>query len=101
MIVAIRTGTVSCQEVVDRFDSIVASPTYNVSGSNDNIQSAYNQYRQAISTFSQGAKDMAQNCRDYLADPRPGSIPFQQWGVARQRVNDAVTILNSAIPLVQ
>jgi len=99
--VALGRGYVSCQEVVDRFDQLAASPTYDVTGQDSNVQAAYNQYRQAVATFTQGARDMAQNCRDFLANPRPGSIPFQQWGVARQRVNDAIGILNAAIPLIQ
>ncbi len=98
---ALGTGMVSCQEVVDRFDRLAASPTYDVSSSAGEIQSAYAQYRQAVSIFIEGAKDMTHNCREFLSDPKSGTIPFQQWGLARQRINEALGILNGAIPLVE
>jgi hypothetical protein len=99
--VALGAGRVSCQEVVDRYDALAASPTYDVSGSPDNVKGAHDQYRRAIGIFTQGAKDMAQNCRDYLANPKPGSIPFQQWGVARQSVNDAIGVMNAGLQMLQ
>jgi hypothetical protein len=99
--VALRDGAVNCQEVVARFDHLAAAPTLDVSGGSGEVQAAYNQYRQSIAIFTQGAKDMTQNCRDFLADPGYGSIPVQQWGLARMRVNDALDVLNAAIPLLE
>ncbi|MGC9349790.1 MAG: hypothetical protein ACP5JG_16750 [Anaerolineae bacterium] len=99
--VALGAGRVDCQEVVDRYDRLAASPIYDVSSSPDDVRGAYDQYRRSIGIFTQGAKDMAQNCRDYLANPKPGGIPFQQWGVARQSVNDALDVLNPAIQMLQ
>jgi hypothetical protein len=40
---------------------------------------------------------MAQNCREFLADPKGGTIPRQQWALARLRVNEALDILIPAI----
>ena len=61
------------------------------------MQNAYNGYWSAVQIFVSGARDMAQNCRDHIANPSGGSIPFQQWGVARQNVNDALAVLIPAI----
>lgn len=97
---AVRTGTISAQAVVDLYDLTVAAPTYDVSGSSDRVQNAYHNYRTAVEVFAAGARDMTQNCRDYLAGGS-GGIPFQQWGVARQRVNDALEVLNPAIENLQ
>jgi hypothetical protein len=94
---ALSSGSIDCQDVVNTYDRVANAPTFNVAGSGAAVQNAYNNYRAAISTFANGARDMAQNCRDFLASGGGGSIPFQQWGLARQRINDALTILNPAI----
>ncbi|MBN1956289.1 MAG: hypothetical protein JW900_14750 [Anaerolineae bacterium] len=99
--VAVRQGWIDCQDVVDSYDAIVAAPTYNVSGSSSTVQNAYASYQQAVYIFSSGAANMTQNCRDFLANPEGGSIPFQQWGVARQEVNNALNVLIAAINLLE
>jgi serine protease Do len=91
---AINAGSIDCQDVVNTYDRVARAPTFNVSGASSN---AYNAYRDAVSIFTNGARDMAQNCRDYLINPSGGSIPFQQWGLARQSVNNALDRLNPAI----
>lgn len=98
--VALNTGTIKAQEVVDLYDLTVAAPTYDVTWSSDSVQNAYNSYRTAVDIFAAGARDMAQNCRDFLAGGG-GTIPFQQWGVARQRVNDALDVLIPAIEILE
>ncbi|MEW5985585.1 MAG: hypothetical protein AB1791_03030 [Chloroflexota bacterium] len=95
--VALREGFVDCQEVVDFYDGVAASPTFDVSGSSGLVQGAYGSYRAAIDIFTTGARDMTQNCRDFLANPSGGTIPFQQWGLARLKVNDALNVLIPAI----
>ena len=99
--VALGAGTITCQDVVDQYDAIVALPTLNVTGGSDTVVAAHDQYRQAVGMFTNGARDMAQNCRDFLAGEEPGTIPFQQWGVARVRVNEAVAVLNTAARMLQ
>lgn len=94
---AVNSGVISCQDVVDLYDKIAAYPTLNVTGSGDVVQNAHSSYRQAVSIFTNGAQGMTQNCRDFLVNPTPGTIPFQQWGAARQQVNTALEILNPAI----
>jgi hypothetical protein len=50
-----------------------------------------------VETFADGAFDMTQNCRDFLANPSGGGIGFQQWGAARQNVDNAIDLLQPAI----
>ncbi|NJN55061.1 MAG: hypothetical protein HC804_10065 [Anaerolineae bacterium] len=40
---------------------------------------------------------MTDNCRAFLANPQPGTIGSQQWGLARQQVNMAVDAIQPAI----
>ena len=72
-----------------------------MAGGSDTVVAASDQYRQAVAMFATGARDMAQNCRDFLASAEPGTIPFQQWGVARLRVNEAVAVLNAAAGMLK
>ncbi len=94
---ALRDGVISCREVVDSYDALVKSPTYETGSWSTTEKNAYNAYRNSIDVFANGARDMNQNCADFLASPNPGTIPFQQWGLARQRVNEALDILHPAI----
>ena len=96
--VALREGIIDCGIVVSSYDRIAGAPIIDVSGSSAVAQNAHAGYRAAVVTFTDGARDMAQNCRDFLAAPDAGGgIPFQQWGLARQRVNDASDILHQAL----
>ena len=94
---AINEGFVSCQDIVDTYDAVVLAPTYDVSSASVVTQGAYPAYRLAIQTFADGARDMTQNCRDFLANPTYGEIGFQQWGAARANVNNALDVLHPAI----
>jgi hypothetical protein len=98
---ALRDGVINCQTVVDTYDAIAGAQTYDVGGGSDVTQNAYNGYRAAVDIFATGARDMAQNCRDFLANPASGSIPFQQWGLARQSVNEAIDALHAAIQVLE
>lgn len=92
---AIASGSVDCTDIVNTYDRVSGAPVYNgLSGAELN---AHNQYRSAVSIFTTGARDMYQNCKDFITNGGGGSIPFQQWGRARQSVNDALDILNPAI----
>jgi hypothetical protein len=94
---AINEGFVSCEDIVDTYDAVVLAPTYDVSSASVVTQGAYPAYRLAIQTFADGAWDMTQNCRDFLANPSYGEIGFQQWGAARANVNNALDVLHPAI----
>jgi hypothetical protein len=92
---ALRGDPVPCATIVEIYDRIARAPTMTV-GSNQ--QNAYNSYRASLEMFLTGTRDMTQNCRDFLArGDGAGTIPFQQWGLARQKVNDALDIL---IPVI-
>lgn len=92
------SGSMSAQSVVEIYDSVEAAPDFNVTGESSTVQAAYTNYRSAISIFLTGSRDLALHARDFLASGAEGSsIPFQQWGVARQSINDALDKLNPAI----
>jgi hypothetical protein len=91
---AMRTGFVDCQKIIDTYDAVAFAPTFNVT--DPNLASAYGSYRAAIALFTDGTRDMTGNCRELLNGSN-GSIPFQQWGLARQTVGEAGDILQPAI----
>lgn len=94
---AMTTGLVSCPRVIEIYDTVVASPIYDTSSSEDVVNNANAVYRRAIDVFANGARDMTQNCRDFMLTQGPSPIPFQQWGVARQQVDVAVNTIHPAI----
>lgn len=94
---AIRSGLISCQEVVQTYDNVVLAPTFDVANATPTVQNAHAAYRAAIDVFENGARDMAENCRNAIAGNSGTSIGAQQWGLARQEVNAAVDIIHPAI----
>lgn len=87
--------TLYCDTWIERHDAIANMPTYDTSYANDTSKWAYEQYRSAINTFVFESKDLTTNARESCV---PGSsIPFQQWGTARQGINHAIDILQPAI----
>lgn len=86
---------VYCDVWLEKFDRIAGLPTYDTTNANDTSKWAYGQYRMAIDTFKAAANDMTQNARNNCQ--RGGSIPYQQWGMARQGINQATDILQPAI----
>lgn len=89
---AVRVGYINCNTVIATYDRIVNAQRFDTSASSGNVKQAHTSYEAAINTFAAGTRDMTANCRN-----PGGSIPFQQWGVARQNVNNALDILNPAI----
>ena len=99
---AVRGDAIPCGETVEAYDRVATAPEFNIAGSNATMQNAYNNYRAAVAVFASSARDMTQNCRDLIAGgSERSSIPFQQWGAARQGVNDAQDLLNPAIQSLQ
>lgn len=95
---AMSTGYVVCEDVVRTYDGVANRPSIDAGQLNSQEQGAYASYLQATSIFLNGARDMTQNCRDFLLNPHSSTIPFLQWGVARQSVNQA---LNTLIPAIE
>lgn len=95
---ALRSGIINCQDVVNTYDAVVNAPTYDTANANDLVKNAYPAYRSAIDVFHNGARDMSENCRSFLADPgAAGGIDAQQWSLARLEVGTAVNIIQPAI----
>jgi hypothetical protein len=93
------TGVIRAQPTVDLYDAILSAPTFDVTSCDAVTQRAYGNYREAVEVFRDGARDMVGACRAYLNDEpgQKGFTPFQQWGLARQRTNDAAELINQAI----
>lgn len=94
---ALRSGGISCQAVVDTYDSVVLAPTFDVSNQSPVVQNAYASFRAAIDVFGNGVRDMAENCRAAITGNTGTTIGSQQWGLARQQINSAVDIIHPAI----
>ena len=90
---ALRQGFINCQDVVNQYLTIASAPQFDPGG----FGGPYQTYRSAVDLFTSKSHDIYQNCADFLANPAGGSIPFQQWGAARQSVNEAVDLLRQAI----
>jgi len=90
---ALRQGSINCEDVVNQYLTIAGAPQFDPGG----FAGPYQAYRAAVDLFTAKSHDIYQNCADFLANPSGGSIPFQQWGAARQSVNEAVDLLRQAI----
>ncbi|MCO5190739.1 MAG: hypothetical protein M9918_21450 [Anaerolineae bacterium] len=91
-------GYVDCQKVVDLNATITNAPTYDISTSEEVVRNAQAAMQNAITLFVDGTKDLTENCRQWLVHRDPNTrIPFQQWGVARDRVDATVNALQPAI----
>jgi hypothetical protein len=87
-------GSVDCHEVVKVHDAVVNALSFNVASQ---LAGAYQLYRSGVDNFAAKTRDMDQNCQTFLAGGNSGGIPFQQWGPARQGVNESVDLLRQAI----
>jgi hypothetical protein len=95
---AVRGDSFSCWDAVNLYDTIVAAPTFNVSGSNLEVQSAYGSYRASVDVFADGVWDLANNCRELLSSPENSTtIPAIQWTLARDKIDEAIHILSLVI----
>jgi hypothetical protein len=90
---ALGQGFINCEDVVNQYLTIAGAPQFDPGG----LAGPYQTYRAAVDLFAAKSHDIYQNCADFLANPSGGSIPFQQWGAARQSVNEAVDLLRQAI----
>lgn len=88
------SGTIDCHLVVSSYEAVAFAPTLNVSSS---LGGAYQLYRNGVSVFATKARDMYQHCKDFLAGIAGADLPFQQWGPAREGVNEAGDLLRQAI----
>jgi hypothetical protein len=95
-------GSWSASRIVELYDRIAAAPEFGVAGMSPVEQNAYNNYRSAVANFTLSTRDLAQHARDFLASGEEGSsIPFQQWGPARQAINSALDLLHQALQTLE
>jgi len=95
---SLRGECIPTRETISLYDAVVGVPTLNVSRGDEIVRWAYDCYRRAIDVFSVGVGDMDRGDHLFLASGKENDqIPFQQWGAARQAINDALAILIPAI----
>jgi hypothetical protein len=94
---AAQTRVLRCTPSVKLYDAIVGSPTFDVSSSNEVVQWAYSRYQEAVNTYSDPARGLAEQCRNWLAGEAKDEITAQGWTRARKGVSDALAILIPAI----
>ncbi|TFG71456.1 MAG: hypothetical protein E4H27_04560 [Anaerolineales bacterium] len=101
------TGSIACGpkysgSIDSHYESIIAYPTYNVAGSSDVIQAAYNNYRQAIGIISTSNRDLYTQCLDWLNKGSPSEfVSSLTWMTARQGVDQALQLIIPAIDLLK
>ena len=95
---AMGSGYISCQDWVSLVISIDTTSQIDVSGQDDHVQGAYQQYRQGIAILMDGVAPMTEHCAKLIAgEEAKGSISFQQWGTARIKVDEALPYIDGAI----
>ena len=94
---ALRGSPFSCEEIVARYDSILNTPTFDISGASFDVQSAYGSFRASVDQFANGTRDMTENCRQAINNQTGTTIPPLQWTLARSAVNTAINILSRPI----
>ena len=88
--------------LTDHYESIIAYPSYDVTGSSAIIQKAHNDYRQAIAIINSTNRDLYTFCLDWIAKGKPQEYISQLTAsVARQGINDALGLILPAIELLQ
>ena len=100
-------GTVACRRshdnsILNHYESIIVYPTYDVSHASPSVQSAYDNYGQAIAIVTSSNRDLYQNCLDWLAKGSPQEyISSLTWMTARQGVDQALQLIIPAINLLE
>lgn len=92
-------GPINCQVEIGIVDELTAIRQFNLSAATPETQNAYNNYVSGITVFQQGVTDLDTHCRDFLAENSHSSnqVTGDKYGFALNGVEDAITILRSAI----
>jgi hypothetical protein len=99
---ALGTGFISCNDVIGMYDFVAGAPAFEMGDQDPAVQNAYGAYRQGVDIFSSGVRDLAQVCRDILADPEAKrGIPSLAWATARLRVNEALGPIGQAVSILE
>lgn len=95
---AMGSGYINCQDWVNTVLRIDAASQIDVSGNNEQVQGAYQEYRRGIAILMDGVAPMTENCTKFLTGQETkGDIGFQQWGTARIKVDEALPYIDRAI----
>jgi hypothetical protein len=94
---ALRGSPFSCEEILARHDTILNTPTFDMSGASFDVQSDYGSFRAAVDLFANGTRDMIENCRQAINNQTSTTIPPIQWTLARSEVDTAISTLNHPI----
>ncbi len=95
---AMGSGLLDCADWVNTIISIDVASQMDVSQQDARVQAAYQEYRQGITIFLDGAAPLTEHCSKFiLGEDTKGGIPFQQWGTARIKVDEALPYIDRAI----
>ena len=97
----LMSTSLSCQEMVDLYDTVASAPTYDVSGNPFEVQNAYGLYRAGTDVFLDGTWDFADNCRNAIANQANTSIPPIHWDEAHTKLREAKPPIDSGIEILE
>ena len=90
------------QSIATNYEAVQAYPTYDVTGTSPEVQTAYSNYRQAIDVVLASNRDLYTMCIDWLAKGKPEELISRiTWSIARTGINDALALIIPAIELLQ
>jgi len=93
---------ISCRDVVTLNDEIFNAPTYDVSGSSQEVQEAYRQYRWAIQAYANGGVGLlVEDCRTHHADEGLTEISALTGCGLSGELREPRDVLNSSVRLLQ
>jgi hypothetical protein len=88
-------GGEACAPLLADYNGVVNGPTYDVAGQSNAIQSAYDKYRAAVGIIAQKIRPIYDVCT-----AGGGSLTNLAFSVARTGINDAGSLLEEALQLV-
>lgn len=91
----------NCYEVVNHQDRFPASPSFDVSSSAPEVQSAYASYQASLELAKDAALGIGQGCRDAIATQTSFSITGLNYQDIRGKLDRALNELNPGIEALE
>lgn len=91
----------NCYDIVNHQDVFLASPSFDVAGTPDEVQWAYGHYQEALALAKDAALGIGQGCRDAIATQTRFSITGLNYQDIRGKLDRALEALNPAIDILE
>ncbi|MBN1318826.1 MAG: hypothetical protein JXA42_25320, partial [Anaerolineales bacterium] len=95
--VAADNPSLNCMPLSDMYDSLTQQTTIDVSQDQQNVQNAYGMYVEALSQFHARSIMLVENCRKQLAGESTNGVSSNQWELAREAVDNAISLIEPQI----